>query len=101
MEKNRSSLIDLAYTLSVRREHLPHRAFCVTHGGLPLEVSAPSKASSTTPEIVFVCTGQGAQWAQMGAKLMEEFPAFEEDIRAMDRALAKLPYPPSWTIEGT
>ncbi|KAH0559952.1 hypothetical protein GP486_003527 [Trichoglossum hirsutum] len=35
----------------------------------------------------------------MGKELMEEFPAFVEDIRAMDRTLAELPCPPSWSIE--
>jgi acyl transferase domain-containing protein len=57
-----------------------------------------SKASS---EIVFVFTGQGSQWAQMGKELMEEYSAFSDDIKAMDDVLAELPGPPGWTIQSS
>ncbi|KAH0565158.1 Type I Iterative PKS [Trichoglossum hirsutum] len=99
VEENPSSLDDLVYTLSVRREHLSHRAFCVMNRDMPLDVSPFSKAK-TPSEIVFVFTGQGAQWARMGRELIEEYSTFSDDIKAMDDILSKLPDPPGWTIQG-
>jgi len=78
---------------------LAHRAFSVYREGEPLEVS-PATKFGPAPELVFVFTGQGAQWAEMGKQLIEEYPSFDEDIRAMDRILAGLPYPPPWTIKS-
>lgn len=92
-------LEDLAHTLGTRREHLPYRAFCVTNGEEPFETSLPTK-SKLSPQVVFVFTGQGAQWVGMAKQLLENFPGFQDDIRAMDNALAELEVPPSWTIEG-
>lgn len=92
-------LKDMAYTLGARREHLPYRAFCVTNGQTPLEPSLFTKCKSR-PQIAFVFTGQGAQWAGMAKELFEDFAGFRDDIRAMDNGLAELPIPPSWTIEG-
>lgn len=76
-----------------------HRAFCVTDGKAPLEIT-PFAKSKTCPQINFVFTGQGAQWAGMANELLEDFPEFRDNIKAMDKVLAKLPGPPSWTIEG-
>jgi len=90
---------DLAYTLGARREHLPHRTFCITDGLRELEVF-PSVKSGDPPQVVFVFTGQGAQWPQMGRQLIADFLSFREDIREMDRILAGLPHPPPWAIEG-
>lgn len=94
-----SALNDLAYTLGARREHMKHRAFSVISPGAPLAISPFSK-SKVTPEINFVFTGQGAQWAGMGKELITDFVSFHGDIRAMDNVLAQLPDPPNWTIEG-
>ncbi|KAL8728458.1 MAG: hypothetical protein Q9181_005336 [Wetmoreana brouardii] len=98
VEQNPHLLRDLAYTLGARREHLPHRAFCVTDAKAPLEIS-PITKSKSTPKTVFVFTGQGTQWAGMAKQLWEDFDAFRDGIREMDQILAGLPYPPSWTIE--
>ena len=95
-----SVLSDLPFTLGAKREHLPHRAFCVTDGKAPLVIS-PFARSKSSKQINFVFTGQGAQWAGMGRELMQEFAEFHEDIKAMDRVLAGLSDRRSWTIEGT
>ena len=94
-----SALSDLAYTLGTRREHMKYRAFSVLKAGAPLVIS-PSSKPKAIPTIHFVFTGQGAQWPSMGKELMQDSPAFNEDIRAMDDVLAQLPDPPKWTIEG-
>lgn len=93
-----SRLSDLAYTLSVRRSHLPHRAFCVTDGSGTLEFS-PLAKSKKTPQLTFVFTGQGAQWAQMAQELIEDYPEFNADIEHLDDVLSKLPECPSWSIK--
>lgn len=90
---------DLAYTLSVRREHLSYRSFCVTTGDKDLEPVAVTKPKITT-QTVFVFTGQGAQWVGMGKELFLDFPSFAEDMCQLSRVLRNLPILPSpWNIE--
>lgn len=91
---------DLAHTMGVRRERLPHRIFAVGDGSAPLEFSAPSKVPSVTPAVTFVFTGQGAQWATMGTKLISQFPSVLDDFEDLDKSLSKLPHSPSWSIAG-
>ncbi|KAL6362754.1 hypothetical protein LRP88_04058 [Fusarium phalaenopsidis] len=95
LTKHPGSVKDLAYTTGVRRERLPYRSFAASDGSAPLEFTAPSRTPATTPEVTFVFTGQGAQWATMGVNLLEEFPSAEEDFKNLDKALSQLPYPPS------
>ncbi|KAJ8116655.1 hypothetical protein ONZ43_g4395 [Nemania bipapillata] len=54
-----------------------------------------------TPSIGFVFTGQGAQWARMGAELMTYYPSFLRTIRMLDMALGELQDGPEWTLEDT
>jgi acyl transferase domain-containing protein len=96
--KNPSSLPDLAYTLWARREHLAHRAFAITNGRLPLEVSRPTKVGKDNPMLVFVFTGQGAQWARMGAELLDDFAIVRESFDKMELTLASLPEPCPWRL---
>ena len=100
IEKHLDSVRDMAYTMGVRRECLPYRSFAVSDGSAPLEFSAPSRTPSTIPAVTFVFTGQGAQWAAMGTKLMSDFPSVHEDFQNLDGILSKLPQPPSWTVAG-
>jgi acyl transferase domain-containing protein len=98
IQANPLRLSDLAYTLCVRRSHLPHRAFCAPDGSAPLEFSALAKAKKT-PQVTFVFTGQGAQWAQMAQELIEDYPDFNADIEHLDDVLSGLPEHPSWSIK--
>jgi acyl transferase domain-containing protein len=91
-------LPELAYTLSCRRSHHPHRAFCVTDGSEPLEFS-PLAKSKKSPELTFVFTGQGAQWAQMGKELIQDYPDFSADIEHMDGVLSNLLNSAGWSIK--
>jgi acyl transferase domain-containing protein len=93
------SITDLAYTLGHRRNHLQLRSYCISDGVSPFEVSPVIKAKSGL-KTVFVFTGQGAQWAEMGKELINDFPSFRADIRAMDKILASLEHSPTWKIEG-
>ena len=99
IESHPSALADVAHTLGARREHLSQRAFCVTDGKLPLDISKVMKSKSPS-QITFVFTGQGAQWAGMGKELLEDSVDFRSAIRAMDKALARLSSAPPWTVEG-
>jgi acyl transferase domain-containing protein len=88
---------DLAYTLAVRRDHLPHRAFSVTNGVTMGDFIAADKAKQA-PQPVFVFTGQGAQWPAMGKELVEIFPSFQDDILRFSQLLGHLPHPPPWDL---
>ena len=92
-------LADVSHTLGARRDHLAHRAFCVTDDNGTLEVS-PFARTKSSPQIVFVFTGQGAQWAEMGKDLMHDYTEFRRDIKTMDDTLSRLPSAPTWGIEG-
>lgn len=56
-------LYNLAYTLNVRREKLPHRAFTVVQDGKILETSSLAKAPAKAQDVYLIFSGQGAQWA--------------------------------------
>lgn len=59
------NIYDVAYTLNVRREKLPHRAFTVVQDGGILETSSLAKAPAQRQDVYFIFSGQGAQWAGM------------------------------------
>ncbi|KGO78334.1 Acyl transferase/acyl hydrolase/lysophospholipase [Penicillium italicum] len=92
-------LHDLSYTLAARRSHLPHRAFAVVQPSNPmLDDSAFSMFNTTSPNLNFVFTGQGAQWPGMGLRLLSSFPTFKQDIKRMDEALQQLADAPNWLL---
>ncbi|PGH15529.1 hypothetical protein AJ79_02311 [Helicocarpus griseus UAMH5409] len=95
------SLGDMAYTLNMRREVHPNRAFCVTDGLDALELSRISKASSSSgpDRLIFSFTGQGAQWARMGRELLERESIFKATFEILDSTLSRLPNPPVWNIK--
>ncbi|KAI1105776.1 hypothetical protein F4804DRAFT_111633 [Jackrogersella minutella] len=82
-----SKLDDLAFTLATRRSHMLWRAFAVVNGGPydqdeNLTVAKPIR-SSTEAGIAFVFTGQGAQYADMGAGLLQ-YPVFKTTLQQID-----------------
>ncbi|KAI8177403.1 Highly reducing polyketide synthase FUM1 [Colletotrichum sp. SAR 10_75] len=92
------SLDNIAYTLSSRRIHLPHRAFSVFGDGAENFTSSFSKTSLSSTDLVLVFTGQGAQWPRMGAELLQSNQTFARSMRQMDKVLSALPDRPSWTL---
>ncbi|OJD31005.1 lovastatin nonaketide synthase [Diplodia corticola] len=100
-------LADLAHTLNTRRSRFATRAFAVAREGREADDLALSRFSFGTcagtaasqQKLGFLFTGQGAQWARMGAEAMATFPAFAGTIKALDRVLQRLPEPPSTTLE--
>ncbi|KAI1766894.1 putative polyketide synthase [Hypoxylon sp. FL1150] len=99
------SLLDLSYTLANRRSVLQSKAFTVashiTVNDMFRNVAASFSFAEkkTVQNVGFVFTGQGAQWARMGAELMEYSPRFLRSIRVLDLALEELPDGPEWSIE--
>lgn len=86
-------LIDLAYTLAHRRSVFDHRSYAVASSWLELHEKleqGPRKfkrGPSSKNGVVFVLTGQGAQWAGMGKELLSTFPVFAASI---ERSAAQL-----------
>lgn len=102
IQANPKKLDDVAHTLALHREHFPWRTFAVSNGETAPEFAAATKIPPTTPNVYFVFTGQGAQWAGMGARLLEDFPSALADLEKMDEALSTLDaeVAPSWTLKG-
>jgi acyl transferase domain-containing protein len=91
---------DVSYTLSHRRERLPHRTFFVVRDGFATDSFPPTKVSGSMTPITMVFSGQGAQWPEMGKDLIDTDPEFRQDIVAMDVILKGLKQPPEWSIES-
>ncbi|KAK2596504.1 hypothetical protein N8I77_013391 [Diaporthe amygdali] len=105
-------LLDLSWTLSTRRSKLSSRAYTVAsyeslESAFGDETRAPfafadtkkSSSSSAPRTIGFVFTGQGSQWARMGAELIEYSAVFLRAIRGLDQALEELSDGPAWSLE--
>ena len=95
-----NSIPDLAYTLALRREYLPHRAFAIMDESSVAYMSSNIKAPAIASSITMIFSGQGAQWPGMGVELLETDSKFRNDIRSMDEILQNLRIPPKWTLEG-
>ncbi|KAI0153315.1 ketoacyl-synt-domain-containing protein [Xylariaceae sp. FL1272] len=97
-------LIDLSYTLAVRRTHFSHRSFAIAHRqtiATDIRSAYENRRVQMTepPRVAYILTGQGAQWAQMGASLVRNFPSALETIRRLDEHLRTLQAPPPWELE--
>lgn len=95
-----ASLSDLGYTLASRREQKPYRAFAVTDDVFRVDMSITQLAPEVAPHVIWVFTGQGAQWPRMGVDLLDQNDRFRATIHRLDESLLTLPDPPQWTIEG-
>ncbi|KAM7200788.1 hypothetical protein V8F33_003719 [Rhypophila sp. PSN 637] len=90
---------DLAYTLGARRQHRQLRAFAVTDGKSPLQPGSIVRTGTDQKGLLFIFTGQGAQWPGMGKELIRDYSEFRQDIQQMDRWFAKSSHPPTWKME--
>ncbi|TGJ79517.1 hypothetical protein E0Z10_g9254 [Xylaria hypoxylon] len=99
-KNNAPPLRDLAHTLASRREHRPHRSYAIAGDVSSWKASVFETADRSSPRVAWIFTGQGAQWPQMGAELLDTNFTFLETIRKLDNFLLTLPAPPPWSIEG-
>lgn len=99
-----STLRNLSFSLATKREHMHYRAFCVadslsdwvpTYAVRPVCMPANS---GQRPKLVFVFTGQGAQWAGMGSSLMRSVLRYRETIDRLDEVLEELALGPGWSL---
>ncbi|KAI1407896.1 putative polyketide synthase [Hypoxylon sp. FL1857] len=115
---------DLAWTLRQRRSLLPYRIYFVASSlfdlrekiaarleehsqghGLSLGIKALSSSASEIGSfrgVLGVFTGQGAQYARMGAALIEESPTARKIIQELESHLAEISIEkdrPSWSLE--
>ncbi|KAL2846914.1 hypothetical protein BJY01DRAFT_213165 [Aspergillus pseudoustus] len=88
---------DTGYTLSCRRKRFSHRAFAIG-SAKSWDVSAVQR-SGKAPDLVWVFTGQGAQYPGMGKDLLRESSIGSETIKALDAVLNTVDPDRSWTIE--
>lgn len=100
------SLLDFSHNLANHRTRFHSRGMVVTTPATLLEdiindapniVLADRKETASTLRFAF--TGQGAQWARMGAQLMTYYPTFLMSTQRMDMALEDIDEAPSWTLE--
>jgi hypothetical protein len=103
VDHGRHDVERLAFTLGERRSRMPWRTFVVV--GTPQELESPGlpetiKASriSEQPSLVFIFTGQGAQYVDMGMQLVR-YRVFGEIIRQIDTIYKELGS--QWSIYGT
>ncbi|OQE05273.1 hypothetical protein PENVUL_c026G08771 [Penicillium vulpinum] len=103
---------DLSWTLNSRRSTLPVRLSvpASSSGELAARLDEALQTSAVTPstqtgsirepKLLGVFTGQGAQWARMGAELLESSPMVSDCIARLDRSLQELPieHRPVWSL---
>lgn len=96
-------LVDMAYTLAVRRYHMPYRAFTIWDGTgfLPTPTGQQHvEAPASPPSLTLIFSGQGAQWPQMASDLLMSDAQFRDDLCRMDSVLQRLTNAPAWSIIG-
>ncbi|KAM6523146.1 hypothetical protein FSOLCH5_003765 [Fusarium solani] len=94
-------LTNVAYSLAMKRDAFDHRAFAVADGvdDWSAKFSTRTSAPREPPKLVFVFSGQGAQWAQMGKELVQLYPSFGESIKELDGYLSALGDDgPTWSL---
>jgi len=87
--KNRVNLADAAYTLAVGRKAFKYRAMWVVDPASPDFEKAHTAAAREKNPLVFMFSGQGAQYVNMGRDLYETEPVFRQE---MDRCFSLLKY---------
>lgn len=100
-DTDKSYIENLAYTLSLRRSHLPWKAFAISNSLKDLRnqgvsLSRPTRSSKNLG-IAYVFTGQGAQFSGMGKELLV-FDVFKRTIQAVDLCLHNLGC--EWSLLG-
>lgn len=74
----------IAYTLQAGRRSLDYRKYLVAASveGLAKQLSSNAKTYAVTPghHMVFMFSGQGAQYINMGRELYDKYPAFREQL---------------------
>jgi hybrid polyketide synthase/nonribosomal peptide synthetase ACE1 len=104
------SLPDLSWTLNSRRSAFPfrwHFSASTTEqlaekldNKLQADYESVSLISSSTPRILGIFTGQGAQYAAMAASLVERSRFAEAIVDKLEASLSALPDAPTWSLKA-
>ena len=76
-------MVDVAYTLANRREHLAHRSYAVATND-KLDIAGPvssQQGSQAEPSLIMVFTGQGTAWPRVGRELLRSYSTFSRTIK--------------------
>ncbi|KAL4993533.1 hypothetical protein BDV10DRAFT_199502 [Aspergillus recurvatus] len=93
---NPATVSDASYTLACRRQILRNRAFAVGTAE-SWDVSPVQKAGPT--DLVWVFSGQGAQYPGMGQELVTSNAIARDTIRNLDEVLDNIESGRSWTLQ--
>lgn len=93
---------NFAFTVGSKLSHLSYRvalpACSLDDLGIRLaQLKVNASKVLGDPKVGYVFTGQGAQWAQMGCSLMDEYPIFNAAIQQADDCLRQLHA--KWSLE--
>ncbi|UKZ48078.1 putative Hybrid PKS-NRPS biosynthetic cluster [Trichoderma virens] len=61
-------------------------------------LTSSSTTLSTSPAILAIFTGQGAQWASMGRYMVESSSQYRKSIEQCEEALKDIPDSPTWSL---
>ncbi|KAI4219740.1 MAG: hypothetical protein L6R36_008113 [Xanthoria steineri] len=100
VENEDDLLQDLVHTLYKRRSLLPWRSYTIASSFEELSSAtriSPPVRSTDSPALAFICTGQGAQWRNMGQGLLE-YPVYRDSLVAADNYFSELGC--QWSLLG-
>lgn len=105
IEVSKPVLRDLAHTMLGHRSTLRKSVFFTASSHQEAvaalradDHNAYAKPNEANKKLIFLFTGQGAQWAQMGTALLDHCPLFRSILQECDRLLSELPDPPAWKM---
>jgi myxalamid-type polyketide synthase MxaD len=89
-----ASIADLCYTASCRRDHHPHRVFCVAKSKDAMAATLDDIRVEPAPagnkgKVAFVYSGLGSGWAGMARGLFREEPVFARAVEDCERELRR------------
>jgi acyl transferase domain-containing protein len=93
-----SQIGNACYTLACHRQRLPNRAFVV--GSIDSWDISKVHRVTLSPDLVWVFTGQGSQYPEMGRDLIMSNAIARDSIQQLDRVLDDIDPRRSWSLLG-